>query len=216
MASFGSGPTVRPDYNRGGSTAPKTTERMNRYGAKCVNCGGWVVAGTGRLTNTSSNGTSGAWVVSHIPPCPEPNSQTEPVNKLEPTDVKVVPFSIPDGCYTVAFGDGHKTIRVKHQDEFDEFLPGKVLLGYLVGSNNDRDYKSFAHARDDGSVSIWRAHQSNKSLCEAVKVLLGDPKAASKAYALSSGCCGVCGRTLTTPESISAGIGPVCRERTGW
>lgn len=37
-----------------------------------------------------------------------------------------------------------------------------------------------------------------------------DPRAASVAYGRQIGSCGVCGRTLTDPDSIQKGIGPVC------
>lgn len=36
---------------------------------------------------------------------------------------------------------------------------------------------------------------------------------ASKAYGREIGACGVCGRTLTNPESIANGIGPICTKR---
>ncbi len=37
-----------------------------------------------------------------------------------------------------------------------------------------------------------------------------DPKAASIAYGKATGSCGICSKTLTNPDSIAAGIGPVC------
>ena len=40
-----------------------------------------------------------------------------------------------------------------------------------------------------------------------------DPAAASRRYGRELGVCGVCGRTLTDPESRAAGIGPVCAGR---
>jgi hypothetical protein len=40
-----------------------------------------------------------------------------------------------------------------------------------------------------------------------------DPKAALEAYGHELGQCGVCNRTLTNPESIEAGIGPICAAR---
>jgi hypothetical protein len=40
-----------------------------------------------------------------------------------------------------------------------------------------------------------------------------DVRAASIRYGLELGQCGVCGRTLTNPESIAKGIGPVCEGR---
>lgn len=40
-----------------------------------------------------------------------------------------------------------------------------------------------------------------------------DHAAASRAYGQHTGVCGVCSRTLTNPESVAAGIGPVCASR---
>lgn len=46
--------------------------------------------------------------------------------------------------------------------------------------------------------------------------IAADPKAASLRYGQELGVCGVCGRTLTDESSRSAGIGPICAEKTGW
>ena len=46
-----------------------------------------------------------------------------------------------------------------------------------------------------------------------LEAVLLDPLAASKRYGHELGVCGVCGRTLTNPESIAEGVGPVCREK---
>lgn len=43
-----------------------------------------------------------------------------------------------------------------------------------------------------------------------------DPQQAMKRYGLELGRCGHCGRTLTDPESIAAGIGPICAGKMGW
>lgn len=43
-----------------------------------------------------------------------------------------------------------------------------------------------------------------------------DPIEASKRYGREIGRCGVCNRTLTQPESIAAGIGPICAANTGF
>ncbi len=40
-----------------------------------------------------------------------------------------------------------------------------------------------------------------------------DPLSASRLYGTELGRCGVCNRTLTDPDSIAAGIGPVCASR---
>ncbi len=60
------------------------------------------------------------------------------------------------------------------------------------------------------NVRIWKRYKDDGVLAQAVKVLVADPKAAALAYARISGNCSVCGRTLTVPESIDRGIGPIC------
>jgi hypothetical protein len=52
-------------------------------------------------------------------------------------------------------------------------------------------------------------------LVEELRGLADDPQCASAAYGRLTGTCGVCSRTLTNPESIELGIGPVCRSRFG-
>jgi hypothetical protein len=48
------------------------------------------------------------------------------------------------------------------------------------------------------------------------KVAKAGPKEAMLRYGKELGHCGHCGRTLTNPDSIEAGIGPVCRGKMGW
>jgi hypothetical protein len=43
-----------------------------------------------------------------------------------------------------------------------------------------------------------------------------DPAAAAKADGHRMGSCSCCGRLLTDPVSVEAGIGPICAERFGW
>jgi hypothetical protein len=43
-----------------------------------------------------------------------------------------------------------------------------------------------------------------------------DPLSAAIAYGKEFGKCSVCARTLSDPESIARGIGPVCADRFGW
>lgn len=46
-----------------------------------------------------------------------------------------------------------------------------------------------------------------------LEAIAHDPEEALRAYGRELGECGVCGRTLTNPESIAAGIGPICAGR---
>lgn len=43
-----------------------------------------------------------------------------------------------------------------------------------------------------------------------------DPAGAARRYGQEIGSCAICGRTLTDEASREYGIGPVCRENTGW
>ena len=47
-------------------------------------------------------------------------------------------------------------------------------------------------------------------------IVADGPREASIRYGKELGECGCCGRELTNPESIAAGIGPVCAKRHGW
>ena len=49
-----------------------------------------------------------------------------------------------------------------------------------------------------------------------VLAFVKDPKAAAESYGIDTGICCVCNATLTNEESISLGIGPICREKFGW
>ena len=120
-----------------------------------------------------------------------------------------------EGTYTVIFEDAsYRTLRIERQSESAKFMPGRLVVSYLSGSDNESSYTGFANVGpDDKTIKVWRKHEANTSLIEAARVLAGDPKAAAMAYAKESGRCYKCDRTLTTPESIEAGIGPVCSER---
>ena len=228
-------PSVKPHFARGGSAPSSTARRANRYGAKCVTCGGWVNAEEGYLAKTAD----GRWAAEHILPCPDSDEawskritdetreqfnvlQAAAVAKMTaaldaPPAPKVAPvFPIPDGRYTVSWDDQYKTLRVRTQDETSDFMPGRAIIQHLTGSNNDADYTSFAHVDETGSVRIWKKHQTNGLLREAVKILLDSPQKAAESYAVESGTCSRCGRTLTVPASLNAGLGPECAKMVSW
>lgn len=181
--------------------------RTNKYAADCESCFGRVEAEQGILTLEG-----GQWVVRHKPGrC----GVTEP--EVQPEPQRPVTIKVPDGRYTIQFEDGtYKTLRVAAQADDADFMPGRQIVSYLSGSNNDADYTSFAHFLENGSLVVWKRHQDNRSLREAVKVLIGSPQAAALAYAEQSGCCARCGRTLTVPSSLHAGFGPECAKKVIW
>lgn len=50
----------------------------------------------------------------------------------------------------------------------------------------------------------------------ALILAAADPSAAAKAYGFATSSCSCCGKTLSDPVSIAAGIGPICAEGYGW
>jgi hypothetical protein len=123
------------------------------------------------------------------------------------------PAALREGLYTVEDAQGHVTFRVEKQEADAKFAPGETIIGRLVGANNEQDYKGVAFWKADGRVILWKKNRGDARLEAAIRVLVGDPKAAALRYAQESGRCYVCNRTLTTPESIRDGIGPVCKEK---
>lgn len=75
---------------------------------------------------------------------------------------------------------------------------GSTYLGKITGGK-------FLASRDCDEAST-----------KAVLELLADPKAAAIKAGRLTGICAVCARELTDPESIAAGIGPVCAGNFGW
>jgi hypothetical protein len=123
------------------------------------------------------------------------------------------PLSV--GFYTVSFADGeYVTIRV--QEDFRDNPDANCrVVGYLSGPDNTSSYTGFAFVVN-GQIRTWRKWSGKLARQhEAVSVLMGAEsiKKFGKAYAQISGNCYVCGRTLTTPESLAAGIGPICAEK---
>lgn len=194
----------RPVFTKNTAAPAPAFARTNQYAAECARCYEKVPAGQGSLSLED-----GQWVVRHLNDCLK--QVVEPVPA--PTTQQ---FKVPDGRYTVSFGDGsYKTLRVQTQALDADFMAGRTLLAYLSGASNDSDYTRFGHVTDDGSVVIWKKHRDNETLREAVKVLIGSPQAAALAYAEQSGCCARCGRTLTVPASLNMGYGPECAKRVG-
>jgi len=73
------------------------------------------------------------------------------------------------------------------------------------------DYAGMVHA--DGGAD-WRLNQ-NEPVKVALRALDNDPIKVLAQYGHETGECGICGKTLTDPISVSRGIGPVCLGRVG-
>lgn len=126
--------------------------------------------------------------------------------------------NVPHGTYTVDMGDGsHVTLQfVKASFVKDRDV---TAVAFLSGPDNELAYTGFAFVEQDGRVVVWRKFRDGYGRQQAALQLLltGDVQEAHKrfldqaeAYALRSGSCMRCGKTLTVPASLHRGLGPVC------
>ncbi len=126
----------------------------------------------------------------------------------------------------------HRTVWVRTQPSEAEFAPGKRIVSLLTGSQNDDPdcYTGFAFVDDDG-IHVWasKAKPGARSgsdghrwiqFADLLWTLALDgafsPWAEKGYRVLMEGACCRCNRPLTTPDSIKAGIGPICRELGGY
>lgn len=151
-----------------------------------------------------------------------------PVAAAEPTESA---RSVPAGTYTLESVQGdndyrpHATIRVSEPWNGADVKPGTMVLAYLSGPNNERDFTSFGFLGPDGSVRVWSRKMNPESgqpfratawYAVAAKALAANnPAALGFAYAQLSGRCYNCGKKLTVPASLHQGLGPDCADALG-
>lgn len=120
--------------------------------------------------------------------------------------------------FTVDNGKGeHYTFRVrKHK----ESMPFFVAL--LTGPNNLRDYTYIGVLNENtGEVRLtMRSRYREDTLAVkvvrwALAIIWGGHQLPEGYSIRHEGRCGCCGRTLTTPDSLTRGIGPECASRLG-
>lgn len=61
-----------------------------------------------------------------------------------------------------------------------------------------------------------RSRDCSDDRAHALVLIAINPENAAKEYGIRTGICCVCSRTLTDPESIALGIGPICAAKFGW
>ena len=107
----------------------------------------------------------------------------------------------------------HRTFRIKTQAKDAKFAPGQRILSLLIGQDNVSDFKSFAFVRDD-RICVWKKFRGTKF--ETLAKVVQDQDYFVQKFGFvyhSEGACRVCNRKLTTPDSVSSGIGPICATR---
>lgn len=133
---------------------------------------------------------------------------------------------IPNGIYTFTNTKGeHRTFKVKTQKKDAKFAPGRRIAALLTGADNENDYTGFGFIEEDGKVKVWNTRRNSTYEYYAKMIALAGQvvnltKEETEGVIHCSGHryefkasrrCMVCNRTLTCPESIKTGIGPICR-----
>lgn len=105
----------------------------------------------------------------------------------------------------------HRTFRIRTQKSDAKFAPGERILSLLTGPDNQSSYTQIGFVKPDGRVILWQKYRTEQYR-SLVRVLRNPGQYPTCVYHYE-GRCRVCDRSLTTPESISSGIGPVCGGR---
>lgn len=112
----------------------------------------------------------------------------------------------------------YRTFRI-HKPRKSSFQKGTQIVSLFTGSNNESSYTAFGFLNTDG-IHIWSRFTNDIAWSQYGKALFSlltlgnDSPYVTKGYRFrESEKCFVCGKTLTTPESIDTGIGPICAER---
>lgn len=107
--------------------------------------------------------------------------------------------------------ENHRTFKICKSD----FADGKIVVSLLTGGDNTFNYTSFGFLDPiTYRVSIWKKFQNVENYPKYGRIIerMFTDLLPEKLVVSHSGKCFKCGRTLTTPESIESGIGPVCAD----
>jgi hypothetical protein len=127
---------------------------------------------------------------------------------------------IQNGRYTLVYSNGeYRTLSINNNEGEDSgSFKGKSILSRKSGSR----YEGIAFLSADNRVMLWKRFRNEfdpkrlEALQNAINRIARNPMEAGMAYAMKEGRCCRCGRELTVPASIHAGMGPDCAEKYAW
>jgi len=120
---------------------------------------------------------------------------------IQPLDLRTV----PSGRYAVMTADDHATFYV-----IDNIVDARSKW-------KDWVFVSLMSSDNKIKVGSQRPGQTYQGQHQKyLQTIKDDPYSASTLFGRMVGSCGICGRTLTDPESIENGIGPICAQKVGW
>lgn len=126
--------------------------------------------------------------------------------------------AVANGRYTIVNEKtgGYRTIRLQTVKDDNGV---KQWLAYLSGPDNGSSYNTVGFVQ---GTDVWMFNENvgkYNDIMAAAKFLVRHSTRVHEfgtAYAAKSGRCYNCGKDLTTPDSIAASLGPICREKLGF
>jgi hypothetical protein len=110
------------------------------------------------------------------------------------------------------------TIKIHQPDPDENGRPAPFIVGLLSGPDNTADYRYMGLLKNDGVRLTAKSRISTKApsvqgLTWLVRHVANGSFPGDKIELWHEGRCCRCGRPLTVPSSIAAGIGPDCAEK---
>lgn len=124
------------------------------------------------------------------------------------------------GNATVTLVSGKTGTRFTYRVRSPEKIENLHFVSVLTGSDNDKDY---SYLGTIFSGVTWGHGKKSKIGKEATSAkawawawsYLAKGELPPNCEVWHDGCCGRCGRRLTTPESVARGLGPECSKKVG-
>lgn len=122
-----------------------------------------------------------------------------------------------NALFATAIGNGLS--RPIFRTECLTIKPAKRHAGVLyVTDKRVEDYEGGRGGAYVGKIVDGQFHARREAMADTLSILCEiatDPAKAATEYGRSTGTCGCCGRELSDPASVAAGIGPICAEKWG-
>lgn len=108
---------------------------------------------------------------------------------------------------------GRFTFRIRVSEPSPKYPNPVHFVDVLSGPNNEADYTYIGFVGERGRFIPSRKVSIDAPSVKAFSWFWTHVADPSPVEVFHEGRCGKCGRTLTTPESIETGLGPVCSAR---
>lgn len=105
------------------------------------------------------------------------------------------------------------TFKVQKGEPTAQYPNPMTFVKVLVGPQNESDYRYIGAIKATGFMTTSKSAFGMNTPCVKAFGWFSTHMESAAVEVWHTGKCGRCGRTLTVPESIETGIGPVCLEK---